>query len=374
MKVLFLVQKEQRVILDRLYDSIARHAGDCDTRWLSSDEQANLKRYFREQVDISRYDRIVFFLRFKKEMRQWRFIRTLPNLVILEHDAYQNYIPNKYRGKYARHYHRMPWVRVLCSGAHVTQRLRHEGIDAIFIPKGYDQALIQAQQRERNIELGFVGSLKSGVYAQRKQFLEQLAALENMEVVRTNSGQEYVDKLNSIRFFASADIGMGEYMIKNFLRWLLAVCCWLGNRATAKKKRWACAIWKILCCTPRWKNAAKKLHNCARTLRWHNALLTPVKNWLNGSTALKRWDKKLCGQWPSHCANRKIIHAHCYNGCLAKEISRQGAAPTFLFCFWFVFFGFLFVIVFPRFLAPRILAGAIKRIAVGKARVKQFQQ
>lgn len=216
MKVLFLVQKEQRVILDRLYDSIARHAGDCDTRWLSSDEQANLKRYFREHVDISRYDRIVFFLRFKKEMRQWRFIRTLPNLVILEHDAYQNYIPNKYRGKYARHYHRMPWVRVLCSGAHVTQRLRHEGIDAIFIPKGYDQALIQAQQRERNIELGFVGSLKSGVYAQRKQFLEQLAALENMEVVRTNSGQEYVDKLNSIRFFASADIGMGEYMIKNF--------------------------------------------------------------------------------------------------------------------------------------------------------------
>jgi len=216
MKVLFLVQKEQRVILDRLYDSIAQHAGECDTRWLDSNEQANLKRYFREQVDISRYDRIIFFLRFKKEMRQWRFIRTLPNLVILEHDAYQNYIPNKYRGKYARHYHRMPWVRVLCSGAHVTQRLRNEGIDAIFIPKGYDQALIQHQQRERPIELGFVGSLKSGVYTQRKQFLEQLAALENMEIVRTKSGQDYVDKLNSIRFFASADIGMGEYMIKNF--------------------------------------------------------------------------------------------------------------------------------------------------------------
>lgn len=216
MKVLFLVQKEQRVILDRLYDSIATHTGECDTRWLDSSEQANLRRYFRQHVDIARYDRIIFFLRFKKEMRQWRFIRTLPNLVILEHDAYQNYIPNKYQGKYARHYHRMPWVRVLCSGAHVTQRLQQEGIDAVFIPKGYDQALIHNQQQSRHIALGFVGSLKSGVYNQRKQFLEQLAAQEQMEIVRTRSGQEYVEKLNSIRYFASADIGMGEYMIKNF--------------------------------------------------------------------------------------------------------------------------------------------------------------
>ena len=117
-----MVQKEQRAILDRLYDSIAPR-GDCDTRWLSSDEQANLKRYFREQVDISRYDRIVFFCA-SKEMRQWRFIRTPPNLVILEHDVYQNYILNKYRGKYAPLPHAV--VRVLCSGAHVTQRLCHE--------------------------------------------------------------------------------------------------------------------------------------------------------------------------------------------------------------------------------------------------------
>lgn len=216
MKVLLLVQKEQRIILDRFYDSIARHAGDCDTRWLDSAEQSDLKRYFRHHVDVSRYDRIVFFLRFKKEMRQWRFIRTVPNLVILEHDAYQNYIPNKYTGKYARHYHRMPWVRVLSSGAYVVQRLRQEGIDAIFVPKGYDQALIRNRQQPRTIELGFVGSLKSGVYLQRKQFLEQLAQLERMEIVRTHSGEEYVDKLNDIRFFASADIGMGEYMIKNF--------------------------------------------------------------------------------------------------------------------------------------------------------------
>jgi glycosyltransferase involved in cell wall biosynthesis len=216
MKLLFLVQKEQRIILDRFYDSIARHAGECDIRWLDSAEQADLKKYFHEQVNEDHYDRILFFLRFKKEMRQWRFIRTVKNMAILEHDAYQNFIPNKYTGKYARHYHRMPWVRVLTSGVHVTQRLRAESLDAVFVPKGYDQTLIINQHKPRTIELGFVGSISSGVYQHRKDFLASLATSEPMEIVRTKSGQDYVDKLNDIRFFVSADIGMGEYMIKNF--------------------------------------------------------------------------------------------------------------------------------------------------------------
>ncbi|MCE6982134.1 glycosyltransferase family 1 protein, partial [Pseudomonas frederiksbergensis] len=76
MKVLFLVQKEQRAILDRLYDGVAAHC-DCDLRWLSSDDQRNLRRYFRREVEVDKYDRIVFFLRFKQEIRQVGFIRTV---------------------------------------------------------------------------------------------------------------------------------------------------------------------------------------------------------------------------------------------------------------------------------------------------------
>ncbi|WP_134676049.1 glycosyltransferase [Ectopseudomonas khazarica] len=216
MNVLFLVQAEQRAILDRLYDGIADACSSCDTRWLSSDEQANLKRYFREHVDVSRYDRILFFLRFKKEMRQWRFIRTLPNVVILEHDAYQNYIPCKYTGKFSAHYRRMPWVRIISSGAQVSQRLRDEGFDACFVPKGYDQALLSYQGRTRDIELGFVGSTKSVAYSGRKALLEELGRHEDLLVTKTKSGEEYCDTLNRIRFFVSADVGMGEYMIKNF--------------------------------------------------------------------------------------------------------------------------------------------------------------
>jgi glycosyltransferase involved in cell wall biosynthesis len=215
MKVLLLVQKDQRAILDRLYDGIGAHC-DCEVRWLTSEEQRNLRGYFRREVDVTRYDRIVFFLRFKQEIRQARFIRTIPNLVILEHDAYQNYIPCKYTGKFSAHYRQMPWVRVISSGFMVSERLREEGFDAVFVPKGYDQTLLQWQSGERDIELAFVGSLASAAYNGRKALLDELARVEPLLVTRTNSGAEYCETLNRIRFFVSADVGMGEYMIKNF--------------------------------------------------------------------------------------------------------------------------------------------------------------
>jgi len=215
MKVLFLVQAEQRAILDRLYESVQRHC-DCEIRWLGREEQANLRRYFRQHVDVNRYDRILFFLRFKQEIRQVNFIRSVPNLVILEHDAYQNYVPCKYTGKFSAHYRKLPWARVISSGNVVTRRLREEGVDAEFVPKGYDQALLRDLGRERDIELGFIGSTKSTAYSGRKALLDELAQLENLVATRTNSGEEYLNALNRIRFFVSADVGMGEYMIKNF--------------------------------------------------------------------------------------------------------------------------------------------------------------
>ena len=215
MKVLLLVQKEQRAILDRLYDGIAAHC-ECDLRWLTSAEQRDLRGYFRREVDVTKYDRIVFFLRFKQEIRQVGFIRTVPNLVILEHDAYQNYIPCKYTGKFSAHYRKLPWARILSSGFVVSERLREEGFDAVFVPKGYDQTLLQDQGLARDIELAFVGSTNSVAYSGRKALLDELGQVEPLVVTRTKSGEEYCQTLNRIRFFVSADVGMGEYMIKNF--------------------------------------------------------------------------------------------------------------------------------------------------------------
>ncbi|UYZ84386.1 glycosyltransferase [Entomomonas sp. E2T0] len=215
MKVLFLVQKEQRIILDRLYESIEANC-DCDTRWLTDDEQANLKRYFKEKVDTSQYDRILFFLRFKKEIKQVGFIRSVPNLVILEHDAWQNYAAGKYHGKFTQYYHHLPWARVLVSGHSIAKKLQQEGVDAVFVPKGYDEQLLCNKGLEREIELGFVGSIRNEAYSLRKQTLEAVAKAENLVITKTKSGEEYVNTLNRIKFFVSADVGFGEYMIKNF--------------------------------------------------------------------------------------------------------------------------------------------------------------
>ena len=216
MKVLFLVQKEQRILLDHFYASIAAHC-DCDLRWLSDAEQADLRGYFRRAVpQPEQYDRILLFLRFKKQLKQIAFIRSLPNLVELEHDAYQNFIPCKYTGKFSRYYRAIPHVRVLVSGAGVARRLQEEGVDAVFVPKGYDDSRLRDLGIERDIELGFVGSLGSVAYSGRKQLLEDLAKVEPLLITKTRSGDEYLQTLNRIRFFVGADVGMGEYMIKNF--------------------------------------------------------------------------------------------------------------------------------------------------------------
>jgi glycosyltransferase involved in cell wall biosynthesis len=214
MKVLFLVQKDQRIILDRLYEAVGEHV-DCDLRRLSGDEQAHLRDYFAA-IDVAAYDRILFFLRFKKEIKQVRFIRTVPNLVILEHDAYQNYVRGKYQGKFSRHYRALPWARVLSSGVMVSRRLREEGFDCVFVPKGYDETRLRNLGTPRDIELAFVGSTGSRVYQGRKTFLEELGRHEPLQVVRTASGEDYLAMLNRIRFFVSCDLGLGEYMIKNF--------------------------------------------------------------------------------------------------------------------------------------------------------------
>lgn len=216
MKVLLLVMDEQRVILDRLYDTIRVNCADCDVRKITKAQQQNLGRYLAS-VDYQRFDRVVIFTRLKRLVGQLRVLKCIPGLVFLEHDAFQNYMGfGKYRGQYSRLYQRLPWARLLVSGFNVSRQLQAEGLDAVFVSKGYDEQSLRNLHLERDLEVGFLGSLKSIAYSERKQVLEEIAQRMPITVTRTASGQAYLEGLNRIRIFISADVGMGEYMIKNF--------------------------------------------------------------------------------------------------------------------------------------------------------------
>jgi len=216
LKVLLLVMDEQRIILDHLYDAVRHNCQDCTVLRLSKAQQENLGA-FLASIGYQVYDRVVIFSRLKRLARQLSVLRCIPGLVFLEHDACQNYMSeSKYRGQYSAFYRSLPWSRVLVSGGVVARRLVEEGVDAVFVPKGYDETLLRDEGRERDLPLAFFGSLKSSEYAQRKAMLEAIAERTGMLVTRTESGEEYCRMLNRVRIFVSADVGMGEFMVKNF--------------------------------------------------------------------------------------------------------------------------------------------------------------
>ncbi|PJE78061.1 hypothetical protein CI610_03006 [invertebrate metagenome] len=217
MNVLMLVQADHgSTAFEAMYHEFSKQFDSFDCRWMTSENQANLKDYFNDCVDVNKYDRIVCFLRFKKEIKQVGFIRTIPNLVILEYDACQNYMEDsKYKGRFSRHYSCLPWARIISTGYSISKQLRKEGFDAVFFPKGYDGKIIKNLGLYRDIELGFVGNTRSKTYQQRKVFLEDMVATEGLTIAKTDPGEAYNQMLNRIRYFISADIGIGEYMQKN---------------------------------------------------------------------------------------------------------------------------------------------------------------
>ncbi|MGZ7457129.1 glycosyltransferase [Pseudomonas sp. Ma2-10] len=216
MKVMLLVMDEQRVILDRLYEIVQQNCDECVVYRLSKTQQKKLGP-FLASVNYQAFDRVVIFSRVKRLVPQLRVLKCIPGLIFLEHDAYQNYMAeSKYLNVYSRLYSRLPSARVLVSGAVVARRMKAENIDAMFVSKGYDEQMLHNTGGVRDIPIGFLGSLKSTEYARRKKLLESLSQRTGMLVTRTQSGGEYLEMLNRIKIFVSADIGMNEFMIKNF--------------------------------------------------------------------------------------------------------------------------------------------------------------
>jgi hypothetical protein len=110
----------------------------------------------------------------------------------------------------------LPHARLITTGHQVTEKFKRIGIDAHFLPKGYDGSSIYDMNSVRDIELGFIGRTNSVVYTERQNLLFNVKRQLGLEILRTNPGDDYRNCLNRIKIFLSADIGLGEYMAKNF--------------------------------------------------------------------------------------------------------------------------------------------------------------
>ncbi|MFI8741429.1 glycosyltransferase family protein [Stutzerimonas sp. R75] len=215
MRVLVLSSAD-RALDNRILWSSLQGGAQVDVRFLDKDQQRCLRRYFVD-IAIDKYERVILDLMFKHVRTQSRFLRTLPALTLYEEDAYLDFMPgSRWSGAFVRFYRRLPGVRVISTGFAVTNHLRAAGVDAHFVPKGFDPARMVLQNQKRDIELGFIGRLGSAAYSARRTLLEALAKVEPLEIMRTHTANEYVDTLNRINIFISADVGLSEYMAKNF--------------------------------------------------------------------------------------------------------------------------------------------------------------
>ncbi|MBE7927516.1 glycosyltransferase family protein [Pseudomonas saudiphocaensis] len=215
MRVLVLTATSRLPDFSAVYVALSRHV-EVDVRRLDKDQQRNLKAYMRNVV-LASYDRVLLDIPFKYVCKQVSLLASWPGLLIYEEDACQNYLAtSKWYGFFSRFYKQLPGARIVVTGASVARRLGSEGFDVTFIPKGYDPHTLYDEHQERDIELGFIGRTASKAYQGRKALLDSLSACEPLQLLRVEPGAAYRNMLNRIQYFVSADVGLGEYMAKNF--------------------------------------------------------------------------------------------------------------------------------------------------------------
>lgn len=178
--------------------------------------EAGLEKFFLER-DLSGYDRVVADTNLRRLGKRYRALKNAPGLIVFDHDVCQNNVrTSEWYRRYPSILRDLGAVRLITSGYMLCRQMRAEGIDTGFHPKAFDDEVIHHLDIQRDIPCAFVGRVKNKVYRERKKFLEQAQKRFGIPVLRAEPGAPYNELLNRIRVFVSADIGFGEYMIKNF--------------------------------------------------------------------------------------------------------------------------------------------------------------
>ena len=144
-------------------------------------------------------------------------LRRYHNLVIHEPSTWFNFAPShRFYGRFSDVYHRLPPFALVVTSYSLARAWRAEGLHATCVPKSYDAASLGDDSSRRDLRLAFVGSTHRDFYLRRRRVLARFENRTGMPVLRCHDIPGYRRLLNRIRFFISADVGMKEYMQKNF--------------------------------------------------------------------------------------------------------------------------------------------------------------
>lgn len=215
MKVLLITRERMTLSVNTVIDRLGEL---CDLTVIRfSGEQVKKIRKSLKEIDHSGYDCVVLNLPFRRWHNKPRLIKRFSKLAVYEFDTNRNFLKgDKFQNKYAKFCKKLNHIKLICSGFYNTSRFNQLGVDASFVSKGYNNKLLTNLNVTRDIELGFIGRIDDDLYIERKALLKEIQSEFDLKLLRTETETEYLNTLNKIKIFVSADIGYNEYMAKNF--------------------------------------------------------------------------------------------------------------------------------------------------------------
>ena len=215
MKLLIVSREERASSLDTLFNGIATHF-ETGIIKLTKTQRHDFTNTVN-QLGHENYDRVMIDVPLTRIGKHYKVLRNISGLILYEQDAWMEFSEHsKYRNKFIKRYRSIGPCRLILTGYYIGDRVRSAGLDVVAIPKSYDENHLHNLHIDRDIELGYIGRIKTRVYRDRRPFLEKLVAENDLQMLRTDPGEEYLRTLNRIKIFVSADIGFREYMAKNF--------------------------------------------------------------------------------------------------------------------------------------------------------------
>lgn len=216
MRVLIVDRKERASSMHVLYSGILEEFPNGEIIYFDKEQIRNLSSTLKS-IDFFKYDRVLFDIPVRRAAHAIKEIQKIPGLIYLELDACQDVMPeSKYYNKFHKFFNKLQGAPVIVTSYHMERYLNSRGVAAKCILKAYDNELLYNMNGARDIELAFIGRVKSDVYRHRRKLLLKMHDELGLKLLRTQGPSEYLDKLNSISIFVSADIGFNEHMIKNF--------------------------------------------------------------------------------------------------------------------------------------------------------------